>query len=110
MVMSGYILVIKSGCSIVNSHNVGGTMPYTTHDWEWLTSQLSTVMTGGWFIIVIPTLYHEDIDILEYRGKYTANTLIRSDNWDRFDDNCFAFSFVVILQDTPHCQTHPRCH
>ena len=21
------------------------------HDWEWLTSQLSMMMTGGWFII-----------------------------------------------------------
>ena len=37
--------------------SVGITMPKTTHDYEWLTSQPSMVMTGGWFMIGIPTLW-----------------------------------------------------
>ena len=38
-------------------NNVGIPRPQTTHDWEWWTYQLSMVMTGGWFIIVILALY-----------------------------------------------------
>ena len=36
--------------------NVGITMPYTTKMTGNGEHQLSMVMTGGWFIIVIPTL------------------------------------------------------
>ena len=54
--------------------------PETTHDWEWLTSQLSMVMTGGWFIIplyyVIPCYTH-----INYSGECPNDKMIQCGKW-----------------------------
>ena len=41
------IVIIYSYIWFMYIVNVGKTMPYTTHDWEWFIPFIKMVMTGG---------------------------------------------------------------
>ena len=62
----------------------------TTHDWEWCTCQLSMVMIGGWFKLIVIPLYRYTHTIVDHVFPISCPPTSPAIEWSFFLIGCDA--------------------